>query len=320
MMIRIRQEMGGQRKGIATRAMAWAALWGIMAAAAMTAGCPQVRHGALPSKTFKVTESSTGRGYYMYVPSYYHAGTQWPLVVTLHGTYGYDWASEQAKEWDSIAEKCGFIVVAPELKSVQGILPVPRDTRRAQLEADDQAILTILDEVCGNYSVDKKAVLLTGFSAGGFPLWNTGLKHPERFCMLISRNCNLDMELVRSISFTDVTRKLPMKIYWGKDDVDLIRKQGWEMLQFLRLQRQCYEVTHKKVAGGHFRSPDQAYSFWQEHLPTKYQTKKGHWPPAGLPPERAQEVVSPASPPASPPEPPAMESPLPDPPSSEGQP
>lgn len=310
------------RKPIATWAMAWA----MGVAATMTTGCPQVQHGGLPTKTFKQVEASTGRAYYMYVPSYYHAGHQWPVVVTLHGTYGYDWASEQAKEWDSIAEKCGFIVVAPELKSVQGILPVPRDTRRAQLEGDDQAILAILDEVCSSYSVDKKAVLLTGFSAGGFPLWNTGLKHPERFCMLISRSCNLDMELIRTISFTDVTRKLPMKIYWGKDDVQLIRDQGWEMMEFLRRQRQCYGVTQKKVAGGHFRSPDQAYGFWQEHLPAQYRAKKGHWPPAPLAPSKVEEAVVPsvsapvASEPAAPEAPMSPELPAPAPESPQGQP
>ena len=62
--------------------MVWAMVW----AGAMTAGCPQVQHAPLPSKTFKLTESSTGRSYYMYVPSYYHAGHRWPLVVTLQGT------------------------------------------------------------------------------------------------------------------------------------------------------------------------------------------------------------------------------------------
>lgn len=306
------------RKPNANGAMVWAAVWAMGAAMTMTAGCPQVQHAALPTKTFKQVEASTGRSYYMYVPSYYHAGHKWPLVVTLHGTYGYDWASEQAKEWDSIAEKCGFIVVAPALESVQGILPVPRDTRRSQLEADDQAILAIMDEVCSTYSVDKKAVLLTGFSAGGFPLWNTGLKHPERFCMLISRNCNLDMDLIRTISFTDVTRKLPMKIYWGKDDVKLIQDQGWQMMEFLRRQRQCYSVTHQKIAGGHFRKPDQAYAFWQEHLPAKYRMKKGQWPPSALAPSTESAVVSPpASEPAIP-EPPMP--PMPDGPSPEGQP
>ncbi|MCY2928691.1 MAG: alpha/beta hydrolase-fold protein [Planctomycetota bacterium] len=293
------------------------AILGVMVGA--TAGCPQVPHAALPSKVFKRTEASTGRSYWMYVPSTYRAGRPWPLLVTLHRTYGYDWAVEQAKEWDSVAEKSGFIVVAPALDSVQGILPVPRETRRAQLAADDQAILAILDEVCSAYTIDPKAVLLTGFSAGGFPLWNTGLRHPERFCMLISRNCNLDMSLIREIPFTDATRKLPAKIYWGKDDVKLIKDEGWEMLEFMRRQRQCYQVTYKKIAGGHFRNPERAYEFWQEHLPEQYRTKKGHWPPSPLSPSVAPataapvESESPASQPAAPaPESPMPESPMPE--------
>lgn len=246
-------------------------MWMLAAVAAgFAAGCPQVRHVKLPESTFRKQETSTGRDYWMYVPSRYTRERSWPLVVTLHGTYGYDWAWEQAKEWDSLAEEQGFLVVAPRLKSVQGVLPVASSIRRGQLEEDDETILAVIDEVCAQYNVDRKAILLTGFSAGGFPLWNTGLRHPERFSMLIGRSANCDLSLVRDIPFTDVTRKLPMAIYWGKDDLKPIRDNGWDMFRFLRVDRQCYKAVQKKIAGGHWRKPDVAYEFWRPYMPEAY--------------------------------------------------
>lgn len=241
----------------------------------MMCGCPLPWHPDTPIDSFKKVEPTMNRPYWMYVPSNYHKGRKWPLVVTLHGTFGYDWAHRQADEWKYLAETHGFLVAAPAMKSVQGILPVVPALWYKDLEADDRMILAVIDKVCRDYNVDEKAILLTGFSAGGYPLWNTGLRHPERFNMLIARFCNSDTDLFRRIRFTEAARNLPVMIFWGKDDVLPIKGQGWQALRFLRLERRCFKVEYRKISGGHFRKPEVAYKFWLKYLPKQYHPEPG---------------------------------------------
>jgi len=232
-------------------------------------GCPLPPHPPTPYEPVKKIESSTARAYWLYLPSYYKEDREWPLVVSLHGTYGWDGAWAQAMEWKYVAEQHGLIVVAPQLKSVQGILPVIRSWWYKDLEADERLVLAIIDEMVGRYRVDPKAVLLTGFSAGGYPLYYVGLRNPKRFNMVIARACNSDVEMMDRIKVTDDLRKLPVTIFWGRDDMKSINTQSWEAFEWLRVHK-CYVAKAKKVEGGHFRRPERAYEYWLEHLPKQH--------------------------------------------------
>lgn len=249
----------------------------LLACMALLAGCPLPPHPDTPVSYLKKTEPITDTTYYLYVPSYYSADRDWPLVITLHGTYGWDGAWAQVKEWKHVAETHGFLVAAPRLGSVQGILPVSslaRSQWMRDLEADDKAILAVLDDVRAKYRVDagdartgrRPAVLLTGFSAGGYPLYYTGLRHPEKFNMLIARACNSHLALMEPVQVTEALRKTPITIFWGKDDLKAIDDQSWQAFGWLRTHR-CFETKAKKLQGGHLRRPETAYGMWAPYLP-----------------------------------------------------
>ena len=233
------------------------------------AGCPQPFHPDTPVDPRVVREPTTDREYWLYLPSYYSDDRDWPLVVTLHGTFGWDSARAQVAEWKYVAEEKGFIVAAPKLRSVQGIIPVVKSWWYKDLEKDERMILATIDDLRSRYRVDEKAVLLTGFSAGGYPLYHAGLRNPTRFNMLIARACNSDIGLFERLDFTDQTRTLPVAIYWGKDDLKAIRDQSWQAFEYLR-RRECFATTRKQVKGGHLRRPELAYRLWLKHLPRKY--------------------------------------------------
>ena len=79
----------------------------------------------------------------------------------------------------------------------------------------------VLEEVSAKYNVDRKTVLLTGFSAGGFPMFYTGLRHPELFGMLVAMSCNSSDELFDAIPLTPEARRLqvihmPVVAFWGR--------------------------------------------------------------------------------------------------------
>lgn len=247
-------------------------------ALAALAGCVPTQSTDTPVLPTLLTEPTTGEKYGIYVPSYYSADRAWPLVVTLHGTHGWDSSDWQMWEWQKVAEDHGLIVVAPKLKSVQGILPVTKmlhDQWLRDLDRDEGMILAVMEDVSKRYRIDagapgrRPAVLLTGFSAGGFPLYDVGLKHPTRFNMLIARACNSNLEILERTPVTDDLRRTPIMIYWGRDDLQPIHDQSWQAFSFLRTHN-CLQTKHMKTMGGHLRHPEMAYDMWKPHLPAEY--------------------------------------------------
>jgi poly(3-hydroxybutyrate) depolymerase len=231
----------------------------------LVSGCPVTQPQDTPVRPVKLLVPHVKAEYWCYVPSYYKEDHDWPLVVTLHGTHGWDSSWAQIKEWKHLAEQRGFLVVAPELKSVQGILPVNDALWYRDLEIDERSILAVIDDVSKKYRIDSKAVLLTGFSAGGYPLYYTGLRNPESFNMLIARACNTSIGLFERIELTDEARNLPIRIFWGKDDLSPIRDQSWSAIRYLREHGFNY-VDYKKIRGGHLRHPEVAYAYWRKIL------------------------------------------------------
>ncbi len=233
------------------------------------AGCPVTQPQQTPVSAIRAKLGATGSEYWLYVPSAYSGDHDWPLVITLHGTYGWDSSRAQIDEWKHLAERRGLIVAAPDLKSVQGILPVIRSVWMRDLQADERIILGLIDELSGKYRIDPNAILLTGFSAGGYPLYYVGLRHPERFDMLIARACNSDLEMMEGIELTEAARKLPIMIFWGKDDLPQIQEQSWAAFRFLR-ERRCFSTQREEIKGGHLRHPEFAYETWRKRLPARY--------------------------------------------------
>ncbi len=232
-------------------------------------GCPVTQKQDTPVAVMRLRVPEPPTPYSLYVPSAYSNEKDWPLVVTLHGTYGWDGSRRQVREWKHLAEEKGFLVAAPDLRSVQGILPVPGGLWQKDLQRDEQAILRLVDHVSSQYRIDPKAVLLTGFSAGGYPMYYAGLRNPQRFNMLIARACNSKIELCEQIRLSESTRKLPIAIFWGKDDLQEIRDQSWQAVRWLG-EHGFENLEYDKISGGHLRRPDVAYAYWKRYLPKRH--------------------------------------------------
>lgn len=245
---------------------------GLLSAAFLLCGCPVTQSQDTPVDSIQFYEENTGARYQLYVPSHYDAQRDWPLVITLHGTYGFDSDTAQINEWKALAEEKGFIVAAPALKSVQGILPTVDSLHQSDLQADEQIILGVLDAVCGKYHVDRQSVLLTGFSAGGYPMYYTGLRNPTKFSALAARSANYEAEIVENIPMNDDIRRMPIIIYWGKNDLQPIHDGSWAAFRYFRTH-QCKKAIQFEFVGGHLRRPDLAYSRWIKYLPDKHKQK-----------------------------------------------
>ncbi|MFP4139413.1 MAG: hypothetical protein ACLFVY_02530 [Phycisphaerae bacterium] len=244
---------------------------GFMLIAALTflGGCVVHQRQDTPVDARRQREGETGNPYYIYVPSTYEPSEDWPLVITLHGTIPYDTYDKQINEWKYLAEQKGFIVVAPYMRSSQGVLPVIPGVWYDDLQKDREAILATLEEVSREYNIDSDTVLLTGFSGGGFPMYEAGLRDPGKFGMLVARACNFRADQLERIELTDRARRLPFAMYWGKDDG--VRKQCWEAYRYLR--RRGFSIQRELIKGGHFRHPEIAYRYWREILPARHRRR-----------------------------------------------
>lgn len=239
------------------------------------AGCPVTTRQDVPGQVLELREPTTSEPYWAYIPSTYTDDRWWPMVVTLHGTEPFDGFTRQRDEWKALAEERGFIVIAPRLASSQGILPHIRSTWYENLAHDEQVILGCMDDISSKYRVDPHRVLLTGFSSGGLPMYYTGLRNPKRFDMLVARACNSDMEMMDKIDLTKAAKKLPVLIFWGKSDLEVIQKQSWDSFNYLRTHG-FDGVEQKEVLGGHLRRPEMAYDAWRPRLPSEY-VAHNHW-------------------------------------------
>ncbi len=121
----------------------------------------------LPAKLAaqKITkESYTSEGkkhtYYIYLPKSVAPETKVPLVVLLHGSNHV--GLSLAEKWDKLAEKEGFILLAPDSE----------DSSHWSVPKDGPAYLhELIESIKSKYPIDGKRVYLFGHSGGaGFAL------------------------------------------------------------------------------------------------------------------------------------------------------
>lgn len=115
--------------------------------------------------------------YGLSIPDGYARGTPRPLILALHPggarTRYYGSAYAQLVVAPA-ASKLGAIIVAPDC-------PWPSWTDATA----ERAVLLLIDQVMAEYDVDRKRVLVTGFSMGGTGTWFMSARHPDVFTAAI---------------------------------------------------------------------------------------------------------------------------------------
>jgi phospholipase/carboxylesterase len=115
--------------------------------------------------------NDTRSDYSLYIPENYTAECSWPLIICLHGGYGEGY--EYIWTWLRPARANGYILLSPKSLDVTWTMtPNSIDTR---------SILTMLDEVAAEYSIDRSRLFLTGLSDGGIMTYLLGIERHEMF-------------------------------------------------------------------------------------------------------------------------------------------
>lgn len=113
--------------------------------------------------------------YLLYLPADYAPDKKWPLIMFLHGI------GQSGNTPERVADtglpqmlksdtNFPFIVLSPQCPRGQWW--------------DNETLITMLDDILEQYSIDEERVYLTGLSMGGFGTWSLACAYPERFAAI----------------------------------------------------------------------------------------------------------------------------------------
>jgi len=138
------------------------------------------------------------------VPRGYNPERPVPLVVVLHP------GGERMRYYGSAFTR---IVVEPGLRDLGAVmlaLDCPADSWSEPLS--EKALLTLIEATMKSYNIDRRRVLVTGFSMGGSGTWFMSSRHPELFTAAIPMAAG-----TRDLS-TDALATMPTYVIHSRDD------------------------------------------------------------------------------------------------------
>ncbi len=216
----------------------------------------------------RIVEPETGRAYWRYLPEEYLAASEaeratrsWPLVMTFHGMVPFDGAHAQAREWEAEADRYGFIVVAPQVRSLGVLSQFPLRTVHPAFKRDEEAMLAVLDHVQATTSADARHVLATSFSSGGYVAHYMLNRHPQRFSCLGVRQSNFS-KTVLDASATADSRHHPVLIINTQNDFAICKRESEQAVQWYESHGYSNLSWYHIKKLGHERTPELAAAFF----------------------------------------------------------
>ena len=168
--------------------------------------------------------------YVVFVPENYTAEKKWPAILFLHGAYerGSD-GRRQTKvglgPFVEVRKKTfPFLVVFPQSEDTKGRLL----TGWAADSPDGKRALAILADVEKEYSIDKTREILTGWSMGGYGVWQLAAANPQRFSALVPLAGGGEDAAVKAL------KDLPIWAFHGVEDAVIRPAESRKMIAALR--------------------------------------------------------------------------------------
>jgi phospholipase/carboxylesterase len=106
-------------------------------------------------------------GFSLYVPEYYEAAREWPLVVALHGGSGH--GRDFLWTWLKAARAAGVLILSATSRGRTWSLMGP--------DIDSTNLHEMIEWVAAQYRIDRSRMLLTGMSDGGTFAMLSGVMH-----------------------------------------------------------------------------------------------------------------------------------------------
>ena len=131
--------------------------------------CTMMLSAAKVNKFFEVNVNGKTRTYLLYVPNNVKASA--PLVISLHGAGGTVTTTSHDPDFNSIADKDGFIVAYPQGLQTTfpglGGMQAPGWTSTGEENFDTNFLKAVVKDVDAKYPLDRQRLYCCGFSNGG---------------------------------------------------------------------------------------------------------------------------------------------------------
>ena len=125
--------------------------------------------------------------YGLSVPDGYTASRPRPLVLALHS------GGQRMQYYGSAYTRA---VVLPAMSNLDALIVAPDCTWSGWTDpAAERAVMALLDHVMREYAVDRRKVLVTGFSMGGRGTWFMAARHRDLFTAAIPMAASTDEPL-----------------------------------------------------------------------------------------------------------------------------
>lgn len=182
--------------------------------------------------------------YWLYLPNEYDtkANAKWPLVLFLHGSGERGDDIEKVKihgppKLAAEGKEFPFVLVSPQC---------PANSRWNAAELDK-----LVDELAGNFRVDRTRLYVTGLSMGGAGTWSLISSQPEKYAAAMPLCGRGDLETAAQLA------KTPTWVLVGEQDAEGTVKNCREMAAALKksggdvkltvypdLKHDCWTVTY----------------------------------------------------------------------------
>ena len=121
------------------------------------------------NKFFNIRVNNETRKYLLYVPT--NVVDNAPLVISLHGAGGTVSTSSHDPDFNSLADRDGFIVAYPQGKNTVfpglGGMTAPGWTSTGEENFDTDFLKAVVEDVAEKYTIDRNRLYCCGFSNGG---------------------------------------------------------------------------------------------------------------------------------------------------------
>jgi len=164
----------------------------------------------IEKKTYEFKDAGKEIEYAQFVPSGYDKEKKYPLMVCLHGLFSNPQQILRYKGLTDLAEKHGYVVVAPMGYSTTGwygakALVKGKNDPENIGELSEKDVMNVLGIARKDFNIDSDRIFLMGHSMGGGGTFHLAIKHPEIWAGLapiapaISRSAT-DVEKIKHIA------------------------------------------------------------------------------------------------------------------------
>ncbi len=110
-------------------------------------------------------------------------------------------------------------------------------------------LMRFVDAALERYPVDRRKLIVIGFSQGGVMAYNLAIRHPERFAALVALSTWFPEELAEHAGNRDALAQLPTLVQHGRADdmIDVAKaRQSIEHLRAFKMP-----LTYREYDGAH---------------------------------------------------------------------